>query len=104
MSAAQVNRERINPESGFFQFLAKTSDLAIIIDHKPTILYKNPKAAERIIGNKLQTVISEDHKNKFALVLNKMIVKNEEACKNRFFLRMGYGMNVNSLICSKMQK
>lgn len=90
MSAAPINSsEKTNPTSGFYQFLNKTSDLAIIIDHRLKILYKNPRAASRISGNKLQKVISDDHKKEFALLLNKMMVKNIETYQNRVLFADG---------------
>lgn len=89
MSAAHPNPEKSNPNSGFYQFLNKTSNLAIVIDHKLGIRYKNPKAALRIKDNKLQTVISSDHKKEFGLLLNKMIVKNIETYQTRVLFTEG---------------
>lgn len=63
--------------------------MAIVIDHKLNILFKNPKASERISGNQLQTAISSDHKKEFALLLNKMMVKNIEAYQNRVLFADG---------------
>lgn len=89
MSVAPVNSEKANSGSGFYQFLNKTNDLAIVVDYKLTILYKNPKASQRINGNKLQTVISLDHKKEFGLLLNKMMVKNIETCQIRLLFADG---------------
>ncbi|WP_316790427.1 PAS domain S-box protein [Pedobacter frigoris] len=83
MSVPKSAQSSTNLSSGFYQFLTKTNDLAIIIDHNLTILYKNPKAAVRISENKLQAVISSDHKKEFGLLLNKMIVKDIETCQIR---------------------
>jgi|GEM_PF-2281543 len=89
MSVPNLDHNSANLNSGFYQFLNKTSDLAIVIDHKLTVLYKNPKAALRISGNKLQTVISYDHRKEFGLLLNKMLVKNIEACQTRILFTDG---------------
>ncbi|MBB2147508.1 PAS domain S-box protein [Pedobacter gandavensis] len=89
MSAPSVNSEKTNSGTGLYQFLNKTNDLAIVIDYKLSILYKNPKAALRIPGNKLQTVISMDHKKEFGLLLNKMMVKNLETYLTRLLFADG---------------
>jgi PAS domain S-box-containing protein len=89
MSTTRLNTDKTTSGSGFYQFLNKTSDMAIVIDHKLNILYKNPKAVERIGGDQLQAVISLDHKKEFALLLNKMMVKNIEAYQNRVLFADG---------------
>ncbi|TDO20904.1 PAS domain S-box protein [Pedobacter duraquae] len=100
MSKVLPEPEKTKSPSGFYQFLNKTSDLAIVIDHKLTILYKNPRAAERISGDKLQAVVSYDHKKEFGLLLNRMIVKNIEACQNRVLFADGiwYECQLTNLI------
>ncbi|WP_316837341.1 PAS domain S-box protein [Pedobacter nutrimenti] len=83
MLTTNVKDTTTNPLSGFYQYLNKTSDIAIVIDHKLNILYKNPKASLRISGNKLQVLISDHHKKEFGLLLNKIIIKKIDTCPIR---------------------
>ncbi|WP_158275242.1 PAS domain S-box protein [Pedobacter sp. HMWF019] len=89
MSATNSKVTTTNPLSGFYQFLNKSSDIAIVIDHKLTVLHKNPKAELRISGNKLQTFISPHHKKEFGLLLNKIIVKKIDTCPIRILFTDG---------------
>ena len=89
MSTIPSEKEKKRSDSGFYQFLNKTTDLAIVIDHKLSILYKNPRAIERIGEHKLQEAISNDHKKEFGLLLNRIIVKNIETCQTRVLFADG---------------